>query len=97
MAQSPQNMETMKSRDSRSASNSREHITLMIVRIMKAIGFRENSDLMIEEVESHGNDLVVSPDLEVAIGEMVEKTSDLSLARKILRIVIVPKTKKSNQ
>ena len=69
----------------------------MIVRIVKAIGSRENRDLMIEEVESHGNDLVVSLDLEVATGEMDEKTSDLSLARKILRIVIVPKTKKSNQ
>merc|ERR1712156_161621 len=72
-------------------------ITLMIVRIMKAIGSKENRDSMIEEVESHGNDLVVSLDLEVATGEMEEKTSDLSLARKMLRIVIVPKTKKSNQ
>jgi len=71
-------------------------ITLMTVRIMKAIGSRENRDSMIEEVESHGNDLVVSLDLEVAIGEMDEKISDLSLARKMLRIVIVPKTKKSN-
>jgi hypothetical protein len=68
----------------------------MTVRIMKAIGSRENRDSMIEEVESHGNDLVVSLDLEVAIGEMDEKISDLSLARKMLRIVIVPKTKKSN-
>jgi len=63
---------------------------------MKAIGSRENRDSMIEEVESHGNNLVVSLDLEVAIGEMDEKISDLSLARKMPRIVIVPKTKKSN-